>query len=143
MPLLRMALTNKARLWSSLGGHEEGGGGVDRVANAVVPWHLAEPPLRDGLCGSSILLGEVPLFLTNLVGMRQRRGDRDDGVRVGCPCHASIRCEYAIGGCGRRLGGSVHRMRSVFSGLEIRRCNLPSGLSSCGVDQSSRRSRLV
>src|SRR5215207_6338906 len=31
-----------------LGGQKEGGGGVDRVANPVVPWHLVEPPLRDG-----------------------------------------------------------------------------------------------
>jgi hypothetical protein len=32
----------------SLGGGEKRRGSVDRVANPVVPWHLVEPPLRDG-----------------------------------------------------------------------------------------------
>src|SRR5215204_6995264 len=57
-----------------------------------------------------------------------------------CPSrYASIRTFGEPALC----GGSVHRMRSVFSGY-LRRCYLPSGLSSCSrADRVRLRSRLL
>jgi hypothetical protein len=59
-------------------------------------------------------------------------------VRVGYPCHASIRTLCELTPC-----GSVHKMRSVFVRVLYRRCHLPSGLSSLRVDQVRLRSRLT
>lgn len=46
-----------------LGGQEEGSGGVDSVANPVVPWHGETSFEGWRGCGGSILLGEVSFFL--------------------------------------------------------------------------------
>jgi hypothetical protein len=73
--------------------------------------------------------------------LSSRRG----GLEIAAGAVAVALCAMLLSALPRShtlLGGSVHLMRSVFSGY--RRCNVPSGLSSCSrVDRVRLRSRLM